>query len=229
MIRYQNKNLVVSFPSPILDVLQWIFFPLNYVLGLLCYIQPGRPKWNEADFEKQDLSGTGIDTEELKRVILERKNTVYNEADIVRLFDTLPIVSSEKDLIGNAYVGKVLRTNRSALDFAEWAINWPLLLLGFKWGKRYCSMTKGDPLFLRWLGFLYIPLPIWGNVGMQDIRWRGEPTATMHYDHQPWKDYFRLLTNNNGETVLLGVWTHKNISGGWFTLTLDKNITANGK
>ncbi len=28
----------------------------------------------------------------------------------------------------------------------------------------------------------------------------------------------------DGQTVLLGVWTHKHIAGGWFTLTLDHGV-----
>ena len=56
---------------------------------------------------------------------------------------------------------------------------------------------------------------------MIDVTWRGVTTATMIYDRQPWKDYFRLLSREDGKVVLLGVWTHKYIAGGWFTLTLD--------
>jgi sarcosine oxidase delta subunit len=62
---------------------------------------------------------------------------------------------------------------------------------------------------------------------MIDVRWRDVPTATMIYDRQPWKDYFRLLTKENGKVVLLGVWTHKHIAGGWFTLTLDADAVTN--
>lgn len=228
-MRIDNGRLVISFPAFLYDVLQWLAFPLNYLLGLLCYLQPQTSVWNETGFQDQDLSGSGAGLDELKRNMLERPNQIYTEADIVRVFDNLPTVSAEKDLIGRVWEGQILRTNRSALDFAHYAINWPLKLLGFKWGKRYCTANRGDPLFLRWLNLFYIPLPIWGNVGMMDIRWRGEPTATMNYDHQPWRDYFRLLSDEGGKVVLLGVWTHKHIAGGWFTLTLDKAISANGK
>ena len=61
---------------------------------------------------------------------------------------------------------------------------------------------------------------------MTDIAWRGESTATMNYDRQPWKDYFRLLSDEGGTMVLLGVWTHKQIAGGWFTLTYDPVYAA---
>lgn len=228
-MRIENKRFVVSLPTFVYDAAQWVSFPNNYLLGLLCYMQPQKSVWNEEDFETQDVSGTGIDLDQLKNYILNNDDYIYTEADIVRLFDTLPTVSAEKDLIGRVWQGKVLRTKRSALDFAHYAIVKPLKLLGFQWGKRYCTANKGDPLFLRWRNRFYVPVPLWGNVSMIDIKWRGKMTATMNYDHQPWRDYFRLLSNQDGKMVLLGVWTHKHIAGGWFTLTLDTKITANGK
>jgi len=112
------------------------------------------------------------------------------------------------------------------LDVAEWLLIRPLKLLGFNWGKRYRTADKGDPLLIRWMDKVYFPLPAWGNVGMTDIRWRGVTTATMNYDHQAWKDYFKLLSNDDGTVVLLGVWTHKHIAGGWFTLTLDPDVVT---
>jgi len=45
-------------------------------------------------------------------------------------------------------------------------------------------------------------------VGITDIKWRNETTATMNYDHQPWKDYFKLLTGEDGKTVLLVAGLH---------------------
>ena len=107
------------------------------------------------------------------------------------------------------------------LDLAEWFIIRPLSFLGIKWGKRYRTQHQGDPLLFRWMDKVYFPIPIWGNVGMTDIRWREDATATMNYDHQPWKDYFKIISNEDGKVVLLGVWSHKHIAGGWFTLTLD--------
>lgn len=226
MLRLQNNRLIISPPVIIYDFIQWFFFPVNYVLGLLCYIQPQHSIWNEEGFEKQDLTGSGIALDELTGQILSKKSHIHTEADILRLFDTLPTVSANKDMTNRVWEGKILRTNRSALDFAYYAIHLPLKLLGFQWGKRYCTANKGDPLFLRWLNLVYLPLPIWGNVGMIDIRWRGETTATMNYDHQPWRDYFRLLSTDDDKVVMLGVWTHKHIAGGWFTLTLDKSVSA---
>lgn len=188
-MRIDNGRLVISFPILLYDVLQWLAFPLNYLLGLLCYIQPQTSVWNETGFQDQDVSGSGASLDEIKRNMLDRPNQIYTDADIVRVFDSLPTVSAEKDLIGRVWEGQILRTNRSALDFAHYAINWPLKLLGFHWGKRYCTANHGDPLFLRWLNLFYIPLPSWGTVGVTDIRWRGEPKATMNYDHQPWRTH----------------------------------------
>lgn len=227
--RRENGRTVISFPIFVYDVLQWLAFPINCLLGLLCYVQPQRSIWNDPGFENEDLRGSGIDLEALKRIVLTEPDHIYTEADIVRLFDSLPTVTAEGDLIGRVWEGQILRTNRSALDFAHYAIHLPLKLLGFQWGKRYCTATQGDPLFLRWRNTLYIPVPFWGNVAMMDISWRGECTATMNYDHQPWRDYFRLLSDEDGTVVLLGVWTHKHIAGGWFTLTLDRTITATGE
>lgn len=228
-MRIKNGRLIISIPTVLLDFVQWALFPVNYLLGLLCYIQPQTSIWNGPDFESQDVSGSGIELDELSRIILEEKRYTYTEADIVRLFDSLPTASAENDLIGGIWEGKILRTNRSALDFAHFAINLPLKLLGFQWGKRYRTAKTGDPLFIRWLNRVYLPLPCWGNVAMMDVAWRGKTTATMVYDHQPWYDYFRVLSDEDGKVVMLGVWTHKHIAGGWFTLTLDQRVSATAK
>jgi hypothetical protein len=159
--------------------------------------------------------------DQIKAEILEQQDIAYDEEDLVRLYDSLPNVSAKEDLVGNAWKGKILRTNGSVLDLAEWFIIRPLSFLGVKWGKRYRTQHQGDPLLFRWADKVYFPIPIWGNVGMTDIRWREDATATMNYDHQPWKDYFKMITNEDGKVVLLGVWSHKHIAGGWFTLTLD--------
>ena len=220
-MRISNNRAVLFFPPVAYDLVQLALFPLNYAIGGMCYLQPDKSVWNGQDFASQDVSGSGKLLDELKREILSRADVAYNEQDLVRLYDALPAVSAGKDLIGRTWKGKILRTNRSVLDLAEWAIVRPLTKLGLAWGKRYRTADKGDPLLVNWKDRLVTPIPFWGNVGMADIRWRGETTATMNYDHQPWKDYFKLLSDDNGRVVLLGVWTHKHIAGGWFTLTLD--------
>lgn len=226
-MRISNKRVVLFFPAAVYDLAQLVMFPVNYAIGGLCYLQPKKSVWNDHGFETQDVSGTGKPIAELSREILSHADIAYHEQDLVRLYDALPAVTAKDDLIGRTWKGRILRTNNSVLDVAEWAFIRPLAKLGIAWGKRYRTAEKGDPLLLNWKGKLFAPIPVWGNVGMTDIRWRGEPTATMNYDYQPWKDYFKLLSNEDGKVVLLGIWTHKHIAGGWFTLTLDQDTPTN--
>lgn len=223
-MRVENGKAILFYPQAVYDLSQWALFPLNYLISGMCHLQPQKSVWNEAGFESRDLSGSGKPLEKVRSEILNQEDVAYNEQDLVRLYDSLPAVSAQEDLIGRTWKGKILRTNASVLDLAEWAIIRPLRFLGVQWGKRYRSADKGDPLLMRWADKVYFPIPIWGNVGMTDIRWRGVATATMNYDHQPWKDYFKLLSDEHGKVVLLGVWTHKHIAGGWFTLTLDDSV-----
>jgi hypothetical protein len=225
-MRFENRRTVLSYPPITYDVSQLLLFPLNYAISGLCHLQPKKSVWNEPGFQSKDLPSSGKPVEKVKAEILNKQDVAYNQGDLVRLYDSLPAVTAESDLIGRAWQGKIIRTNASVLDLAEWAVIRPLSKLGVKWGKRYRTSEKGDPLLMRWRDKVYFPIPIWGNVGMTDIKWRGTSTATMNYDHQPWKDYFKLLSDDNGTVVLMGVWTHKHIAGGWFTLTLDKEISA---
>lgn len=217
------RPIVLNYPRITYDLAQFALFPLNYLISGLCYLQPGSSAWNEKGYAMQPLAGSGQAIDVIKHNILAQHDTVFNEEDLVKLYDTLPAVNARDTLVGRAWQGRILRTNGSVLDIAEWAIIRPLKKLGFNWGKRYRTQHQGDPLLFRWRDKLYFPIPIWGNVGMTDIAWRGQATATMNYDHQPWKDFFRLLGEDNGRPVLLGVWTHKHIAGGWFTLTLDED------
>lgn len=57
-----------------------------------------------------------------------------------------------------------------------------------------------------------------------DMEFRGVSTATMRYDLHPWNDFFAVLRQNEKELVLLGLWTHREKTGGWFTLTFDSSI-----
>jgi hypothetical protein len=222
-----NGRIILFLPSLVYDLATWAFFPLNYLIGLSCHLQRKRSVWNEEDFASQKLEGSGRSIDEIRNDILAGRNVAYQEEDLVRLYDSLPAVTAFDDLIGHTWKGKILRTNASVLDIAEWLLARPLKLLGFNWGKRFRYADIGDPLVLRWLDRIYFPLPVWGNVCMIDVKWRGVTTATMIYDRQPWKDYFRLLFRENGKLVLLGVWTHKHIAGGWFTLTLDPEAVTN--
>ena len=226
-MRVSNGRLILFFPAFVYDIVQWVFFPLNYLIGLLCHLQRRRSVWNQKDFKSRKVEGSGRSLPLVRKDILEERNVVYQEEDLVLLYDSLPVVNAFDDVIGNTWKGKILRTNASILDAAEWLLARPLNLLGFQWGKRFRTADTGDPLVLRWFNRFYFPLPVWGNVCMIDVTWRGGTTATMIYDRQPWKDYFRLLSREDGKVVLLGVWTHKHIAGGWFTLTLDPEAVTN--
>ena len=217
---------VVNWPGFVYEAAQLAFFPVNYAIGGLCHLQPSGSVWDPGDAGALEPAGTGRPLDEVKLAILEGRDEAYEEADLVRLYDSLPTVSAREDLIGRAFRGRILRTNRSVLDVAEWVLVRPLMKLGLRWGKRYRTSHEGDPLLVSWADRVYVPIPVWGNVGMTDIVWRGRSTATMNYDRQPWKDYFRLLSDEDGRVVLLGVWTHKQIAGGWFTLTLDSVYAA---
>jgi len=225
---FKNNKLVVFFPSLLYDAMQYMFIPLNYFLGSVTYLLPtGRSRWSESGFENVALDVGADELAIVKADIFADSDVAHREEAYVALYDSLPAVTAETDLVNRTWNGRILRTNRSLLDLADWLLVRPLGLLGFKWGKRYRSQHIGDPLLVRWLDTLYFPLPVWGNVGMIDIRWRGVPTATMNYDYQPWKDYFRLLKSDDGKVVLLGVWTHKEVAGGWFSLTLDPEVPTN--
>lgn len=224
-----NRRTELSYPPVVYDLTQLLLFPMNYVIAGLCHLQPDHCTWNEDDFATQDVEGSGRPLSELKADLLAGRDAAYEQPDLVRLYDSLPTVSARQDVIGRSWRGRIIRTDRSVLDLAEWALVRPLGRLGLGWGKRYLSADRGDPLFLRWADRLYFPVPAWGNVGVTDVRWRGETTATMNYDHQPWKDYFRRLSADGEPTVLLGVWTHKHLAGGWFLLTQDGDACADAQ
>lgn len=223
-VKVRNSKIVLFFSSFVYDWMTRIAFVPNGIISAMCYLQPRRSIWNEPEDVARKLVTSGESLETVKRDLIAKKERSYVEEDLVQLYDTLPVVDAQRDLIGRSWRGKIVRVNSSVLDLADWFIVKPLSLLGIGWGKRYITAHLGDPLLFRFLNTLYFPIPLWGNVGMTNIEWRGKPTATMNYDHQPWKDYFRLLSSEPGKVVLLGVWTHKHIAGGWFTLTLDPDV-----
>jgi len=61
---------------------------------------------------------------------------------------------------------------------------------------------------------------------MHGIEYRGRMHATMAYDHQPWHDMFVVLDDGaeSGKLKFLGLWCHRQKSGGWFTLTESPDI-----
>ena len=61
---------------------------------------------------------------------------------------------------------------------------------------------------------------------MPEIRLRGKIGAAMTYDHQPWKDHFRVIDNGEkyGRRMMLGNWMPREKNGGWFTLQEEPAI-----
>ncbi|MCC1498152.1 DUF4334 domain-containing protein [Alcanivorax sp. 1008] len=223
-MKIRSRKVTFSIPGLIYDFAQWVMFPANYFISVLCWLQPGGSIWNESAAQCGSVEDTGKSLDKLRVEILVGLNVAHDQRDLLSLFDSLPSVQAEKDLVGRAWKGKILRTNRSVLDLAEWLIIKPASYLGLSWGKRFKTRHKGDPLFFCWLDRIYVPVPVWGNVAVTDVRWRGECTATMTYDQQAWRDYFKVLLRSNGDLVLLGVCTHKHTVAGWFTLTLDESV-----
>lgn len=210
---------VVYLPSFIYDLSQFLFFPLNHTISKACLLQSDKTDWNQKEQLLKSEQKLSKELIEIKNKLLTKPESSFDQATLIALYDALPAVSASNDLVGHSWKGNIVKTRGSLLDLAENVLVKPLTKLGFSWGKRYRTENKGDPLVVSWKEKIYVPIPVWGNVGMTDIRWRQQPTATMNYDHQPWKDYFKLLSDENGNRVLLGVWTYKEIIGGWFTLT----------
>lgn len=146
------------------------------------------------------------------------------EKHIIQLFDSLK-PADPVDLCGNAFRGRILRCGRF-LDIVDLCLIQPGRLLGFKWGKRYRTQYVGDPLVYTFLNRFHFPQPMWGNVGMHTVNYRGRAHATMAYDHNPWLDMFAVLDDgsSSGRKKFLGIWCHRQKSGGWFTLTEVKGI-----
>ena len=70
-------------------------------------------------YKRQQLLGSGKSLEQIKAEILSESNIIYNEEDLVRLYDALPNANAKTDLVNRTWNGKILRTNGSVLDLAE--------------------------------------------------------------------------------------------------------------
>lgn len=195
----------------------------------MCYLQPYAKHWDEDETVSREVLEGSISEERLSALrisLLSDSLKLYQEREIVALFDSLPAPEPD-ELIGHTFTGRIVRSG-CFLDVVDMVLVRPLMKLGLQWGKRYRSKYIGDPLLVSWGKRVFVPLPIWGNVGMTSILWRGSHVATMNYDHQPWKDYFKLLSDPEDQLrVYLGVWTARELSGGWFILTIDPDTPAN--
>jgi hypothetical protein len=225
-LRFTKQGHVILFlPLLVYNLLAFVFVILNYLINNVCYLQPnGQPEWDSptAPPLKNKLSKERLN--EIKGKILKKAEITFSEEDLIQLFDTLE-PAQRAEMIGKSFRGHIVRAN-CFLDLVDRVLVRPLMALGFAWNKRYRTQHIGDPLLMSWKELLFFPFPIWGNVGLTSIIFRGKHQATMNYDHQPWQDFFRVLDSGDetGTRVYLGLWTAREKTGGWFTLTVRNDV-----
>ena len=216
----------VVLPEWLYDLLVLAFFPVNWLISLL----PSRLPfpYNRGDWALDPELGPGKlppAAPELAATIRARSNQRLADREIWALFDTLPAPTAGQ-LIGN-WRGKVVFSG-SWLDLPGYLLEIWLRLVGVEWGKRFFTPYRGDPLiFICWKKIVF-PVPMWGSVSLPEISFRGKAGATMTYDHQPWKDHFRVLDDGavSGRRMLLGNWMVREKMGGWFTLEEKPELDA---
>ncbi len=219
--RASEGAVQVFLPEWLYDLAVLLFFPLNWLITALACRFPSRyaaDDWLlDPALAPERLARPSRPLEELAAAVARRDSARLADADLWSLFDSLPAPSTG-DMLGN-WRGKVVRTG-SLLDAAGRLLEAPLNALGVEWGKRFFTPYKGDPFILVLWDALVLPVPVWGNVSMPEIALRGKSGATMTYDHQPWKDHFRVLDDGkaSGRRLVLGNWTAREKNGGWFTL-----------
>ena len=208
-------------PEWLYDVLVYVLFPVNFLINLLASRFPAAYTASDWPLDREvapgKLAPPRAPLKELAAVIRGRDDTAVDDVEVWKLFDSLPAPKTN-DMIGN-WRGKVVYTG-SWLDFAGYGLELPLgRLLGLQWGKRFLTPYKGDPLIFI-AGNALFPVPLWGSVSLPEIALRGKVGATMTYDHQPWKDHFRVLDDGkqSGRRMMLGNWMAREKNGGWFTL-----------
>jgi hypothetical protein len=220
-VRIRGGTLHVTLPEWWYDVLGFVFFPVNWLLGALparCPSPYGRRDWAlDPALAPGALGPPSIDAATLMATIRRRDNTRLPDDDLWILFDALPAPTGN-DLLGN-WRGKVVATG-GWLDVARVLAEIPVRALGLDWGKRFFSPYRGDPLIFVVWNRAIVPWPTLGNVSMPEIRFRGVSGAAMTYDGQPWKDHFRVLDDGqmSGRRMMLGNWMSREKNGGWFTL-----------
>jgi len=228
-LRISNGHASLFAPLWMYDISVKTFWWVNWGIGAACYclnVHPGQtsPDWNvdkNLSVESVRSSPDALDAKSLEDVrlsIVQDKNGQLKERNLIQLFDSLPAANPE-DMRGTAFRGRVVRSGRF-LDIPALLLIPVVRLFGVQWGKRYRTQYVGDPLCGTFLGRFHFPIPIWGNVGMHGVNYRGVERATMAYDHQPWHDMFALLDDGSisGRKKFLGNWCHRTKCGGWFTL-----------
>ena len=214
------KTTQIVLPEWIYDLSVWFFWPINWLIAATAGRWPcayTAPDWPlDPDLVPSKLPAPKQSLADLTAIIRRRDDTRLVDGDVWSLFDSLPAPSTN-EMIGN-WRGKVVATG-SWLDPAV-MLERPLGALGLVWGKRFLTPYRGDPFILLLGDSVLFPVPIWGNVSLPETKLRGKSGATMTYDHQPWKDHFRVLDDGktSGRRMLLGNWITREKNGGWFTL-----------
>jgi len=228
-LRLKNGHAILFMPMWIYDVCAQTNFVTNWMIGAATFclnVLPFQtaPDWNtDEGLSPETIAASPealrpMELGALKQSILDDKNGFLKEHHIIQLFDSLKAARPD-DLTGKAFRGRIIMSGR-CLDVVNLGIQL-MRIVGLKWGKRYRTQYVGDPLCVTWLNRFHFPQPGWGNVGMHAVNYRGRPCATMAYDHQPWHDMFAVLDDGveSGRMKFLGLWCHRQKSGGWFTLT----------
>lgn len=219
-LRLRDGVVQVMLPEWLYDLCAFVFFAPNWLIAALAARFPSRyaardwPLDPELAPARRPLPAAGLQT--ARETIRARRSDRLDDDDVWSLFDSLDAPRAN-DMLGN-WRGKVVYTG-SWLDPAG-LLEIPAGWLGLTWGKRFFSPYKGDPLiFIAW-DRVILPVPAWGNVSLPEINLRGKCGAAMTYDHQPWKDHFRVLDDGktSGRRMMLGNWISREKNGGWFTL-----------
>ena len=227
VVRVANGKVTLQLPMILYDLLVLLCYPFNWLVTFLVSLY-SRTLWaSDPSLAPHALAKSmdSLSPEQLHTLtaqILAREDVKYDEAHLVQLFDTLPRVSEDL-IVGKAFKGLILRSG-SLLDMVQLLLVKPINMLGFDWGKRFRTKFIGDPLFCNWRHRFYWPVPMWGNVSINDMDYRGGVQSSMRYDQQPWNDYFRVLSDEKGNLVFLGIWCSRDHNGGWFTLTHDQGV-----
>lgn len=221
----KQGHTILFLPTIVYTWLCYMLFSINFIIHLACYCQRnGLPEWGSPTPPafKNKISAERI--KELKDRLLCKAEMTFAEEELVQVFDSLE-PAQRSDMIGKSYRGHIVRSG-CFLDLVDKVIVAPLKKLGFQWGKRYRTQHIGDPLLMCFRDKYFFPLPLWGNVGLSSIEFRNKHQVTMNYDHQPWQDYFRVLDDGKrtGDAVYLGLWTDREKTGGWFTLTVRRDV-----
>lgn len=230
-MRIRSGTFQVVVPEWIYDLCVLVFFPLNWLIAAIAGRFPVAYAARDWPLDPRLVPAQASEATtghaELRAAIRSRSKARVGDEDVWSLYDTLraPLAN---EMIGN-WRGRVVRSG-SWLDLAGSLLETPAWWVGCEWGKRFFSPYRGDPLiFIVW-NRLVFPVPMWGNVSLPEITLRGKTGAAMTYDHQPWKDHFRVLDDGatSGRRMMLGNWMSREKNGGWFTLeempTLDAAV-----